>query len=392
MPGTVALIVAAGSGKRFGSEIPKQYARLAGEAVLTHTVRAFTAHDAIDKVCVVIADGHEAEYLGAVAGLPQTNLLAPVPGGATRQASVRRGLEALAGLSPHLVLIHDGARPFVSKKLIDDCITALGASQGVFAAIPVTDTLRRLSDTTGSSQTIDRKNLWQAQTPQGFHFGAILEAHRKAAPGDYTDDVGVAEAAGLAVTVVEASPDNFKITTQEDLVLAEARSGRTDQMTRTGFGYDVHRFERGRPMYLCGVHLADSELGLKGHSDADVALHALTDALLGAVGAGDIGQHFPPTEAKWSDAPSEIFIAGAMEEIRKRGGTLVNADITIICEVPKIEPARSAMRTRVAELLGCEESAVNIKATTTEGLGFTGREEGIAAQAVVSVALPSHGR
>lgn len=393
MPGTVALIVAAGSGKRFGAEVPKQYARLAGEAVLTHTVRAFAAHDAVDKVCVVIAEGYDEEYGSAVADISGTNLLPSVPGGATRQASVRNGLEALAPLSPDLVLIHDGARPFPSAKLIDDCIGGLGTSQGVFAAIPVTDTLRRMGSKPGPSQTpapsqiIDRANLWRAQTPQGFHFGAILEAHRKAASGEHTDDVSVAEAAGLVVSVIEDSPDNFKITNRQDLMLAEAMLGRINQMTRTGFGYDVHRFQRGRPMYLCGVHLTDSELGLKGHSDADVALHALTDALLGAVGAGDIGEHFPPSDKKWSDAPSKIFVARAMEEIRKRGGTLVNADITIICEVPKIQPVRAAMRARVAELLECDESAVNIKATTTEGLGFTGREEGIAAQVVVSVAL-----
>lgn len=389
MPGTVALIVAAGSGKRFGTETPKQYARLAGEAVLTHTVRAFVAHDAVDKACVVIAEGYEEEYRAAVSGLPPEALFAPVTGSTTRQASVRNGLEALANQSPDLVLIHDAARPFVSDKLIDDCVAGLGISEGVFAAIPVTDTLRRMGNARGGTQTIDRKNLWRAQTPQGFHFNAILDAHRKAASKDYTDDVAVAEAAGLASVVVEDSSENFKVTTRDDLALAEARFGRTNQMTRTGFGYDVHRFERGRPMYLCGVHLADSQLGLKGHSDADVALHALTDALLGAVGAGDIGEHFPPSDLKWSAAPSHIFVAGAMEEIRKRGGTLVNADITIICELPKIDPVRGAMRTRVAELLGCKEDAVNIKATTTEGLGFTGREEGIAAQAVVSVALPS---
>lgn len=389
MPRTVALIVAAGSGKRFGAPLPKQYADLAGEAVLTHTIRAFTGHPSIAGVCVVIAEGFEEDYSRAVAGLPADRLMSPVIGGTTRQASVKNGLEALTASPPDLILIHDGARPFPSHDLIENCIRGLETSSTVFAAIPVTDTLRRI--TGNATQTIDRSNLWRAQTPQGFDFEAITEAHRKAAVGNFTDDVAVAEADGMAATPIEDSKDNFKITTTEDLQMAEAKLGRQTPglVTRTGLGYDVHRFERGAPMILCGVHLVDSQLGLKGHSDADVALHALTDALLGAVGAGDIGQHFPPSDDKWKGAPSHIFIAGAMEEIAKRGGTFINADITIICESPKIGPVRSAMRTRVAELLGCAEDAVNIKATTTEGLGFTGREEGVAAQAVVSVALPS---
>lgn len=391
MPGTVALIVAAGSGKRFGASLPKQYGNLAGKPVLTRTVQAFTGHPGVESVCVVYAEGFEEEYRAAVEGLPQDHLLAPVVGGKTRQVSVRNGLEALAGREPDLVLIHDGARPFVSEKLITECIAGLKLSQGVFAAIPVTDTLRRISD--GATQTIDREDLWRAGTPQGFRFDVILQAHRAATGDAATDDVAVAEAAGLGVAPIEDSADNFKITTREDFQMAEAKLARQapPMITRTGLGYDVHRFERGRPMMLCGVHLVDSQLGLKGHSDADVALHALTDALLGAVGAGDIGEHFPPSDEKWKGAPSQIFIAGAMEEIRKRGGTFINADITIICETPKIDPVRGAMRIRVAELLGCREDAVNIKATTTEGLGFTGREEGVAAQAVVSVALPFPG-
>lgn len=391
MPRTVALIVAAGSGKRFGAPLPKQYANLAGQPVLTRTVEAFVSHPGIESICVVYAEGCEEDYRTAVQDLPQDRLLTPVVGGKTRQASVRNGLEALVALKPDLVLIHDGARPFASEQLITDCINGLQSSQGVFAAIPVTDTLRRISD--GATQTIDRENLWRASTPQGFHFEAILQAHRAAVSDTATDDVAVAEAAGLSIAPIEDSADNFKITTREDLQMAEAKLGRQApaMITRTGLGYDVHRFERGRPMILCGIHLADSQLGLKGHSDADVALHALTDALLGAVGAGDIGEHFPPSDDKWKGAPSHIFVAGAMEEIAKRGGTFINADITIICEVPKINPIRAAMRTRVAELLGCREDAVNIKATTTEGLGFTGREEGVAAQAVVSVALPFQG-
>lgn len=388
MSSNVALIVAAGRGKRFGRPIPKQYASLTGEPVLRHTLRAFLNHKDLDQVCVVIGQGYEAEYQEAIAGLAPGKLLEPVIGGETRQLSVRNGLEALAASAPDLVLIHDGARPFASHKLIDDCLLGLKTSKAVFAAVPVTDTLRRIVPGDETLSTVDRRDLWAAQTPQGFRFPEILKAHRDVTSSDLTDDIAVAEAAGLTAIPITDTRDNFKITTQEDLAMAEAKPAQVPLISRTGFGYDVHRFERGRPMYLCGVHLADSQLGLKGHSDADVALHALTDALLGAVGAGDIGEHFPPTDDKWKGAPSHIFIAGALDEIRKRNGRIVNVDITIICETPKIDPVRAAMRTRVAELLECATSAVNVKATTTEGLGFTGREEGIAAQAVVSVALP----
>lgn len=393
MSSNVALIVAAGQGKRFGAPLPKQYAALHGEPVLSHTIRAFLTHTDIDLVCVVIGSDCEAEYAEAIKDLSPGKILEPVIGGETRQRSVRNGLEALAANTPDLVLIHDGARPFASHTMIDDCLLGLKASRAVFAAVPVTDTLRRIVPGEKASSTVDRDNLWAAQTPQGFHFGDILKAHRDAPFDDLTDDIAVAEAAGLAAAPITDTRDNFKITTQEDLAMAEAKlaqsaSSGVPLISHSGFGYDVHRFERGRPMYLCGVHLADSPLGLKGHSDADVALHALTDALLGAVGAGDIGEHFPPSDNKWKGAPSHIFIAGALEEIRKRKGQIVNVDITIICETPKIDPVRAAMRTRVAELLECSEAAVNVKATTTEGLGFTGREEGIAAQAVVSVALP----
>lgn len=388
MPGNVALIVAAGHGKRFGARRPKQYLEIGGKPVLFHTIQAFITHAAVDRVCVVIAEGFEEDYRSATAGLADDRLLPPVTGGATRQASVRSGLEALEDVRPDLVLIHDGARPFVTSELINDCLIGLKSSKAVFAAVRVTDTLRRIEQGKDKSGTIERENLWAAQTPQGFHFADILAAHQNAPSQDMTDDIAVAEAAGMTPLPITGTRDNFKITTREDLAMAEAHLAQAPMISHAGFGYDVHRFERGRAMYLCGVHIADSPMGLKGHSDADVALHALTDALLGAVGAGDIGEHFPPSEEKWKGAPSHIFIAGALDEIRARGGRIINVDITIICEIPKIDPVRGAMRTRVAQLLGCDETAVNVKATTTEGLGFTGREEGIAAQAVVSVALP----
>jgi 2-C-methyl-D-erythritol 4-phosphate cytidylyltransferase/2-C-methyl-D-erythritol 2,4-cyclodiphosphate synthase len=388
MPGNVALIVAAGLGKRFGGPQPKQYLEISGKPVLFHTIQAFVAHAAIDCVCVVIAEGFEEDYRSAISTLATEKLLPPVTGGTTRQASVRNGLEALQTSAPDIVLIHDGARPFVTSALIGECLIGLKTSRAVFAGVRVTDTLRRITSARESSGTVDRNDLWAAQTPQGFHFADILAAHQNAPPEDMTDDIAVAEAAGLTPRPITSTRDNFKITTREDLAMAQTHMAHAPMISHAGFGYDVHRFERGRAMYLCGVHLADSPMGLKGHSDADVALHALTDALLGAVGAGDIGEHFPPSEEKWKGAPSHIFIAGALAEIRKRGGRIINVDITIICETPKIGPVRGAMRTRVAQLLEIPVTAVNVKATTTEGLGFTGREEGIAAHAVVSVALP----
>ena len=393
---TVAvLIVAAGAGKRFGGEKPKQYQDLAGLPVLSHTLRAFLALDAVGLIQPVIAEGYEAEFIEAseAAGV-DTRVLTPVCGGATRQASVRAGLEALSDHGPDLVLIHDGARPFPAATMVSEMIHTLDqGAEGAFAGVPVSDTLRRISAGGYSEGTVSREGLWRAQTPQGFHFAAILAAHREAAQDDFTDDVALAEAGGISVQVVRDTASNFKITNPEDLAMAEAmladeKAGPVME-TRIGYGYDVHRYEEGRAMILCGVTFDESPVGLKGHSDADVALHALTDALLGAVGEGDIGTHFPPSDEKWKGAPSSVFVKNAADRLVAKGGQLVNADVTLICEAPRIGPRREEMRASVADLLGTSVSRVNIKATTTEGLGFTGRREGIAAEAVVSVALPS---
>jgi 2-C-methyl-D-erythritol 4-phosphate cytidylyltransferase / 2-C-methyl-D-erythritol 2,4-cyclodiphosphate synthase len=388
------LVVAAGSSNRFGGPRPKQYEDLGGKSVLHRTLNAFVSHPGVYRICVAIADGYESEFEEALSGLNEGVLPTAVRGGATRQGSVRLGLESLADEAPDLVLIHDGARPFPDGLVVSKIIQKLEHNpelDGAFAALPATDTLRRIDETGQSFQTVAREGLWRAQTPQGFRFKAILAAHRNAMHDDFTDDVAVGEAQGLKCVVVDDVTSNFKISTQADLQLAqsmvEASSARPS-VTRTGFGYDVHRFEKGRPLFLCGVELEDESEGLKGHSDADVALHALVDALLGALGMGDIGQHFPPSDLQWKDAPSSFFIESTMEKLRNLGGTLNNADITLICEKPKIAHHREKMRLRVAELLDVFPQDVNIKATTTEGLGFAGRGEGIAAQAIVSVSLP----
>ncbi|HWK47327.1 MAG TPA: bifunctional 2-C-methyl-D-erythritol 4-phosphate cytidylyltransferase/2-C-methyl-D-erythritol 2,4-cyclodiphosphate synthase [Stellaceae bacterium] len=383
MTRAIALIVAAGRGARFGGPLPKQYASLGGIAVLRRTVLAYLDHSAIAGVAVVIHPEDRALYDAAIAGL---DLLPPIAGGATRQASVRNGLEALAEMMPDIVLIHDGARPLLPPTVIDRTLAALDQAPGAMAALPIRDTVKRAADG-AIAETIDRTQLWRAQTPQGFHYPAILAAHRAAAGLDLTDDGAVAERAGLRVTLVQGDEDNVKLTTSDDLERAERVVMAKLGDIRTGQGFDVHRFAEGDHVWINGIKIPHSA-SLLGHSDADVGLHALTDAILGAIGAGDIGSHFPPTDPRWKGAASDRFLAHAADLVRAAGGIIAHADVTVICERPKIGPHRATMVARIAEILGITPTRVSVKATTTEELGFTGRREGIAAQAIATIRLP----
>jgi 2-C-methyl-D-erythritol 4-phosphate cytidylyltransferase / 2-C-methyl-D-erythritol 2,4-cyclodiphosphate synthase len=384
MSGNYAVIVAAGRGTRFGGTMPKQYLPLGGGTVLRHAVAAFATHPRIAGVQVVIRDEDRSLFEEAMAGLP---VLYAVPGGAERQDSVRLGLEALAAHDPARVLIHDGARPFPDAALIDRILDALAAAPAAVPALPLGDTIKRVADGV-VRETVDRSHLWRAQTPQGFHFGPILAAHRAAAGRVLTDDAAVAEAAGLAPVIVPGSEDNLKVTTAQDLGAAERLLASRLGDVRVGQGFDVHPFGPGDHVMVCGVAIPH-EVAPVGHSDADVGLHALTDAVLGAIGAGDIGLHFPPTDECWRGASSDRFLAYAGALVGERGGIIAAVDVTIICERPRIAPHRDRMIERVAEILAIAPSRVSVKATTTEGLGFTGRREGIAAQAVATVRLPS---
>ena len=390
---TAALIVAAGRGTRARGPGrgpgpgPKQYAAIGGVPVLAQALRPFLAHPDIALVAVAIARGDEALYRTAVAGLASGKLLSPIGGGATRQASVGNGLRALSAHLPDGVLIHDAARPFVTRDVIDRVLGALAQWPGAIAALPLADTLKKAGPGGLIAATVDRAGLWRAQTPQGFRFADILAAHERArAAGleDMTDDAAIAEWTGLPVGLVLGSVANAKLTTPEDFAMAERAAGGPD--VRVGQGFDVHRLVAGDHVWLCGVRIAHTQ-GLEGHSDADVALHALTDALLGAIGAGDIGQHFPDSDPHWRGAASGIFVGEALRLVRAHGGTIRNVDVTLLCEAPRIAPHRDAMRRRIAELLELEEARVSVKATTTEGLGFAGRREGIAAVATASVVL-----
>ena len=377
MTGCTALIVAAGRGSRVGGDIPKQYRQLAGTPLLRYSAEAFARHTGIDEVRVVIHSGDRALYDQALAGL---DIGEPVAGGETRQDSARLGLESLSDDAPDKVLIHDAARPFIDAVTIGRIVTALDSADGALAAVPVVDTLKRGEEGCVTA-TIERAGLWRAQTPQGFRYAAILAAHRAGQGKGFTDDAAVAEEAGLAVALVEGSEANFKVTTEDDLQRAE-RHLTAGALNRVGMA-----FGPGDHVWLCGVRVEHGQ-GLIGHSDADVGLHALTDALLGAIGAGDIGVHFPDDDPRWKGATSDRFLTHAGGLIAERGGTIVNLDLTVICEAPKLRPHNAAMVARVSEILGLPRSRVSIKATTTERLGFTGRGEGIAAQAVVSVRLP----
>lgn len=381
MSETIVLVLAAGKGKRLPGDAPKQYRDLGGMPVLRHALDAFVRHGRVDAVRVVYDPADRAHYDRAASGL---RLLDPVAGGAERQDSVRLGLESLAARAPARVLIHDGARPFPDAELIDRLIAALDDAPGAIAAIPVVDTLWR--EASGAVEAlVPRERLWRAQTPQAFRYAEVLAAHRAAAGQNLTDDAAVAQAAGLRVSLVMASEANFKITTEADLARAARVVAPND--IRVGTGFDVHKFGPGDAVWLCGVRVPH-DAALDGHSDADVGIHAAVDALLGAIGQADIGAHFPPTDPRWKGASSDRFLAHAAALVRERGGDIRHLDVTLICERPKIGPHRDAMRARLAEILGIDVARVSVKATTTEGLGFTGRGEGIAAQAAATVALP----
>ena len=382
---TIALIVAAGNGTRFGAALPKQYAKLAGKPVLFHSIAALTAHKGIDAVAVVIHSGHAGFYQEMLSGKPIPTLLPPIHGGAERQDSVRLGLEAIAQYQPTRVLIHDAARPGLTSALIDRLLAC--PAEAVIPVLPVADTIKRLLPEGQIAETLDRSMLVRAQTPQCFDYAALLSLHRTS-KAPVTDDAALFEAASKKVHTVMGEPANLKITTPEDWEIMRSHF-EISMETRTGMGFDVHKFGPASDhIMLCGIPIPHNR-GLEGHSDADVGLHALVDALLGAGAQGDIGQHFPPTDAKWKGADSGQFVTYTRELIAGKGGLIRHVDVTLICEKPKVGPHREAMRTRIAELLQIDLSRVSVKATTTEKLGFTGREEGIAAQAIATLHLPA---
>jgi 2-C-methyl-D-erythritol 4-phosphate cytidylyltransferase / 2-C-methyl-D-erythritol 2,4-cyclodiphosphate synthase len=385
------IIVAAGKGERAASSDitePKQYRTFAGQAVLARTVEAFLGVDAITYVLPVIHADHGDRY--AQLRLNDNRLLPPILGGINRQASVLEGLKALAPLQPDRVLIQDAARPFTTPHLIEAVISALDRADGALPCLPVTDTIKRSLDGSEIATTEDRRQLYAAQTPQGFRFGPIFSAHMRAGTvrREFTDDAEIAEWAGLRVAMVPGDRNNIKITHPEDFARAERLlQGERQLETRIGTGYDVHPFEPGDGVWLCGVKIPHDRK-LQGHSDADVALHALTDALLGAIGEGDIGTHFPPSDMQWKGAPSTVFLRHAGELVGKLGGRIVNLDVTIVAEAPRIAQFVPAMCAAIADTLGISANRVAVKATTNEKLGFIGREEGIVAMASASVEVP----
>jgi 2-C-methyl-D-erythritol 4-phosphate cytidylyltransferase/2-C-methyl-D-erythritol 2,4-cyclodiphosphate synthase len=381
----VALVVAAGRGSRAGRDLPKQYAPLSGQPMLRRTLAALLSHRNIDRALVVIGAEDRALYEDAVVGIPK--LLSPAIGGASRQQSVRNGLEALVPHAPRFVLVHDAARPFASAELVDRVIGACDAEHGAIPTLPVTDTLKRVAGGMVLA-TVPRDELVGVQTPQAFPFEPLLAAHRQAAASgrdDLTDDAAVAALAGLPVRAVRGERDNVKLTMPEDFAAAE-RALSPAAETRSAQGFDVHAFGPGNSLRLCGVDIPHDR-GLVGHSDADVGLHALTDALLGTIGDGDIGTHFPPSDPQWKGASSDRFLADAATRVRARGGRIVNLDVTLLCERPKIGPHREHMRQAIAGIAEIASARVSVKATTTERLGFIGREEGIAALALATVEL-----
>ncbi|AQR73098.1 bifunctional 2-C-methyl-D-erythritol 4-phosphate cytidylyltransferase/2-C-methyl-D-erythritol 2,4-cyclodiphosphate synthase [Sphingomonas sp. LM7] len=374
---TAALIVAAGQGTRAGSIVPKQFARVAGKPMLAHSFAALSSHLAIDQVIVVIGEGQEGALREGLGDVPF------VIGGATRRESVRNGLDAI---DADQVLIHDAARPFLSHAVIDALLTALETLEGALPALPVADTLARGGEVLG--ETVPRDDLVRVQTPQAFHMTTIREAHQ-AWPTDReaTDDAQMVRALGRDVALVPGDIALEKITHPADFAAAEARYAAAMQV-RTAQGFDVHRFAEGEELWLGGVLVPHSR-GLSGHSDADVALHAITDALLGTIGAGDIGMHFPPSDPQWRGQRSARFLEHAAALLAGDGGIINFIDLTIICEAPKIGPHRDRIRANIAEILGLPVSRISVKATTTERLGFTGRGEGMAAQAIATVRLPA---
>ena len=372
-----AILVAAGNGNRFGGDTPKQFTMIAGKPVIRHAAEALLPH-----VSALQPVGDAGQVAEALAGL---NVLPAVPGGSTRQASVMAGLQALSPHAPELVLVHDAARPFVPPAIIPALLAALRSHDGAIPAIPVADTLKRVQSGRIVA-TVRRDGLYRAQTPQAFRYH-LLRALHGSGEAAATDDAALLEAAGHPVAIVPGAEDNIKLTYPEDIVRLE-RAFSPGLSPRTGTGFDVHAAEPGRALVLCGIAVAH-DWGLAGHSDADVGIHALCDAIYGALAEGDIGRHFPPSEAEWKDADSARFLRHAAGRIEARGGRLANADVTLICERPKITPYAASMAGRLAELLAVDVGRISVKATTTERLGFTGRGEGIAAQAVATVLLPS---
>lgn len=384
------VIVAAGRGERAGSPMggPKQYRLIGGRPVIARTLSAFLSHPGCGDIVVVIHPDDSALYANSVVGLSGRDRIRTVAGGANRRASVRAGLEALAEVASRFVLIHDAVRPFVSHAIIDGVLDALKAGQkAALPAVAVSDTLKR-GDMAGRVQaTVPRENLFGAQTPQGFDYAAIATAHARAEAEpdtEFTDDCAIAEWAGLAVQLTRGAASNLKLTTAEDLAMADESFSPRLPDVRTGNGYDVHRLVPGDHVTLCGVQIPHDQR-LDGHSDADAGLHALTDALLATCAAGDIGDHFPPSDPQWRGAASQIFLAHAAALVREAGGVIMNADVTLIAEAPKIGPHRLAMRAELARILGISIARCSVKATTNETIGFAGRREGIAAIATATV-------
>ncbi|MBN07404.1 MAG: bifunctional 2-C-methyl-D-erythritol 4-phosphate cytidylyltransferase/2-C-methyl-D-erythritol 2,4-cyclodiphosphate synthase [Rhodospirillaceae bacterium] len=381
--GTVALIVSAGRGHRIGGETPKQYLPLDGHAILYQSIVAFLSHEQVDVVRVVIHPDDEKLYDRAIEDL---DILSPVFGGAERQDSVRLGLQSLQELDPERVLIHDAARPWVSGDVIAAVLDAVHPGQGALPGLAMTDTVKSVTAEGFVKDTLERGEIWCAQTPQGFMFGDILHAHLLTAGHSFSDDAEVAESNGMKIKIVRGDPENIKITHPRDMARLNTQDGYSMSATRVGCGFDVHRFGIGELVTLCGIDIPFNR-SLVGHSDADVGYHALTDALLGAAGKDDIGTYFPPSDARWKDISSDIFLRHAVELLESIGAKIENVDVTIICELPRIGPHRNAMREQVAKCLSIDPGRVNIKGTTTEKLGFLGREEGIAAQAIATIKI-----
>jgi 2-C-methyl-D-erythritol 4-phosphate cytidylyltransferase / 2-C-methyl-D-erythritol 2,4-cyclodiphosphate synthase len=380
----VAVVVAGGRGARAGGEIPKQYRMIAGVPMIRSSLALFAGHAQVGAVQPVIHSDDADLFAAASAGL---DVLPPVSGRETRQGSVRSGLEAVAPLNPDIILVHDAARPFASPALVTRAIAAAAEGAAAVPAMPVSDTVKQVDDTGRVAATLDRSRLVTVQTPQAFAFPPLLDAHRRAAAAgrdDFTDDAALAEWAGMAVAVFAGERANVKLTTADDVARAEAERLLD---VRTGSGFDVHAFGEGDHVMLGGVRVPHTG-GVIGHSDADVALHALTDAVLGALADGDIGWHFPPSDPQWRGVSSDRFLGFACERVRARGGLIAHLDVTIVCEAPRIGPHRDAMRARVAEIAGIAVERVAVKATTSETLGFTGRREGLVAMATATIRLP----
>ncbi|MEP0944553.1 MAG: bifunctional 2-C-methyl-D-erythritol 4-phosphate cytidylyltransferase/2-C-methyl-D-erythritol 2,4-cyclodiphosphate synthase [Rhizobiaceae bacterium] len=388
---TGAVIVAAGRGHRAGQgDGPKQYQLLGARTVLYRSLQPFLAHPSVAWIVVVIHPDDQQLYKNAVE--VHDKLLAPVFGGATRQQSVAAGLQALAQMELKNVLIHDAARPFIDTDTINRVVSKLDTQAAVLPSLPVADTLKRCAEDGVIVETVDRSGLYSAQTPQGFHFSAIWQAHQKAKAEtrtDFSDDTGLAEWVGMQVTVVDGDPRNVKITSAQDMAQAQEKFAMPVPDVRVGHGYDTHQFIDGDYIWLCGVKLPHDK-SLSGHSDADVGLHALTDALLAAVADGDIGSHFPPSDPQWRGASSDRFLAHAVKRVAAHGGRITHMDVTLVCEAPKIGPHRDVMREAISKISGIEAGRISVKATTNEKIGFVGRNEGMVALATATVVMETY--